>query len=386
MPPSALQLRLEADAAYEACIQDEFRLYPRPLALYRHHFRHSPFAELYKRRRVLLRPEYWPMLHAASALRRHFHRDPMRWHARGHSVHSMLWSLVKHLYCRYPMPHFWLAEWLRDADDTSLSRLQSFALIGQGRSVYSLASQGMLGVHLSRKECHLLSSVHGVWGLGAAIRMVQVLNRGGHRGLGHALGQCAWGEWPATAEHEARRAHAIAWMCRTPGLTVGDIKLVARAVDAFPDLVVRGRSMASIKALVGEREFPRPRLVRAEVQGRHSSPPPPASWSPAVHAPMTFHRSRRQSTVIHELTSTRAIHHEGARLGHCVASYAAAAARGECSLWSLRVGGLSVLTIEVRCGAIGQVRGKLNRSPSASELKLIARWGRHNKLRLPQDC
>lgn len=385
MPPSALQLRLEAEAAYEACIRDEFRVYPRPLALYRHHFRNTPFTELYKRRRVLLRPDYWPMLHAASAQRRHFHRDPMHWNARGHSVPALLWSLVNHLYCRYPMPYFWLAEWLRDPDDTSLSRLQSFALIAQGRSVYSLASQGMLGVLLSRKECHLLSSVHGVWGLGPAIRMVQVLNRGGPRALGHALGRCAWGEWPATARRETRRAHAIAWMCRTPGLTGRDIEFVARAVDAFPDLVVRGRSMASLRALVGAREFPRPRVVQAEVQGRHTSPPPPACWSPTTYASMTFPRSHRQSTVIRELTSTHAVHHEGARLSHCVASYAASAARGECSLWSLRVSGMSMLTIEVRNGAVVQVRGKLNRAPSASEFKLITRWARSNELRIA-DC
>ena len=382
MAPSALTLRLEAEAAYEAYLRDEFRLYPDPVALYRRNFQSSPFGELYKRRRVLLRPEYWPMLHAASAQRRHIIRDPMQWKAQGHSIPKLLWSLLGHLYCRYPMPHFWLAEWLREPDDCSMTRLQSFALLGQGRSVYTLSQQGMLGIALSRKEAHHLTRVHGVWGLGPAIRMAQVLARGGSRKLGLALGRCSWGEWPSTAQREARRSHLIDWLCRQPQLSPRDLDFVTRAVDAFPDLTFAGRTIASVRENVGDRRFPRPRAEPVEARGRHASPPPPQQWDPSSFEPMVFARGRTSGAVIRELHTLTALHHEGARLCHCVASYAASAARGECSLWSLRIGGMSMLTIEVRDAVVRQVRGKCNRPPTSSELKLVSKWAKHNGIRI----
>ncbi len=383
MAPSALQLRLEAEAAYEAYLLDEFRHYPDPIELYRHHFRNTPFVDLHKRRRVLLRPEYWPMLHAAAAQRRHFIRDPMQWKARGHSVPALLWSLVNHLYCRYAMPYYWLAEWMRDQDDVSMSRLQSFALIAQGRSVYTLSRQGMLGLHLSRKECHALGRVHGVWGLGPACRMAQVLARGGTRRLGLALGDCSWGEWPGTPQRELRRGHAITWLCQQPELPRRDLEFVTRAVDAFPNLTFAGRTIGTVREWVGDRRFPRrPRAGGAQARGRHASPPPPVRWRPSHYEPMQFARGRTSGALIRELTSTTALHQEGARLTHCVASYAASAARGECSLWSLRVAGMSLLTIEVRNGSVCQVRGKCNRPPTLTELRLVERWAKHNGLRV----
>lgn len=386
MARSALQLRLEANAAYEASLRDEFRIYPDAVALFRHHFRNTPFRDLYKRRRLLLRQEYWPMLHSASACIRHFVRDPNQWRARGHSVPTLLWSLVRHLYCRYPMPQFWLAEWMRDHEDCSMARLESFALLGQGESVYRLSKDGRLGYDLSRKEAHLLAGSWGVHGLGPAVRMAQTLGRGGSRWLGHQLGRCVWGDWPGRASQEARRSNAVTWLCRQPELTAHDVDFVAQAVDACLDLELTGRTLASVREFVRGRNLARinPRPVGR--RGRHTTPPPPKCWFPSTFRPMVFSRGRTREAEIRELTTLHALHVEGARLSHCVVSYAAAASRGECSIWSMRVAGMSILTIEVRDGVVTQVRGKLNRSPTASERKLVARWARHNTLAFREDC
>ena len=384
MARSALQLRLEADAAYEACLAHEFRHYPDSVDRYRRHFGGGPFEDLYKRRRILLRPEFWPMLNAAAALPRHFHRHPMEWRARGHSVPTLLWSLVNHLYCRYPMPRFWLAEWLRDADDCSMSRLQAFVSIAQGQSTYAMSRQGMLGVELSRKECHALGRVYGVSGLGPAIRLAQVVSRGGSRRLGLALGRCAWGEWPETPTRELRRADLITWLCQQPELEPRDLEFVTRAVDALPDLTFAGRTVASVREHFGHRRLHHPDVVRRNAPARHHRPPPPppSHWKPSGYAPMLFSRGRKRNAMIRELNTLSAVHHEGGRLSHCVASYASSAARGECSLWSLRVSGMSMLTIEVSHGSVCQIRGKCNRPPTASEMKLVGRWAKQNRLRI----
>jgi len=385
MATSALKLRLEAQAAYEDYLLDEFRHYPDAVELYRHQFRNTPFASLYKRRRALLRPELWPMLHAAGALPKLFVRDPMDWKARGHSVPTLLWSLVQHLYCRYPMPYFWLAEWMREPEDVSMTRLRAFARIGQGQSVYFLSREGTLGVHLSLKECHVLGRAYGVWGLGAALRMAQVLARGGTRRLGLALGQ-AWGEWPSSPRIERRRSELVTWLIGQSPVSSRDLDFVVRAVDAFPRLRFAGRTVASLRAHVGDCPVPTPQVADAPRRtGRHVPPPTPGRWDPSGLQPMIFPRGRASGAVIRELNTLTAVHHEGARLSHCVASYAASAARGQCSLWSLRIGGISQLTIEVSGRAVRQVRGKHNRAPTASELRLVKKWAQHNQL-WADDC
>ncbi len=388
MAPSALALRLEARALYESAIEDSLRSYPDAVELYQHHFRGSPFVALYKRRRILLRPSFWPMLHAATAQRRHWIRDPDTWVARGHTVPRLLWSLIDHLYCRYTMPRFWLAEWMRNTEDVSLARLRAFVAIAQGESPYALSRDGRLGYALSRKECHALGRTYGVEGLGPAVRMAQVVARSGTRWLGHALGRSAWGPWPDTEPRETRRSNAIGWLCRQPGLTLDDVNFTVRVVDGIRDLRLQGRTMASLRAHVAERRFARRRRVEAgrhPARGRRIPAPPPSRWEPTALKPLVVTARRQPETSIRELCTLQGVHQEGRRLSHCVASYAGAASRGECSLWSLRVAGLSMVTIEVRNGAVVQIRGQHNRAPTQTEMKLVRAWMRTNELRA-RDC
>jgi hypothetical protein len=63
-----------------------------------------------------------------------------------------------------------------------------------------------------------------------------------------------------------------------------------------------------------------------------------------------------------------------------VSNYVERAQRGECSLWSVRAGGIRVLTVEVRPPLVVQIRGCSNRPPMDAELTILRKWARLNDL------
>lgn len=381
MALSPTKLRVEAAEIYEQCLREELRRAHEPVSLYRERFEGTSFEFLYKRRRAVLRPAFWPYIEVANDVDAEFVRSPDRWHARGYSIPKLVWSLTNHLFCRYRLPYFWLAEWLREEDERSKMRLHAFTQIGRGMSVYKLSKWGILGIVLSRKECHVLQSMHGVWGLGAACRMAQVVTRGGPRTLGHAIARCPWGEWPATPELEARRDRAITWMCGQPGITQAEVDTVAHAVDRWATLDLKGRSLASTRTWIREHrrrrieEAPQPRTQTPQNEEIQS-----LEWPSCGLQPRQAGRRPTDAWSIQELNTLMGLHREGWRMRHCVADYARDASQGACSIWSLRVRGFSVLTLEVRSGRIVQIRGKHNREPSRSEMSLVRRWANDNGL------
>ena len=374
--------RVAAREGYEAALRLQLSSRLTKIELYREYFEHTPFAELYKRRRTLVRPEHWRGLRLALTFQRKWIRDPMTWTARGHSPSALLWSLVRHLHCRYAIAPFWAGEWMRPAE-VSTARLDAFCAIGSGRSYYAASNTGELGILLSRRECHLLSNMHGARDLGAAARLAQVAACGGPRWLGAALSRTAWGGWFAEPGREARRSAAIKWMARQPDLQPADVPIVCRIVDHRRRLDLSGRTVASVRRLAADLPPPRPQARR-----------PPTTPAPAVPAFVRWPASgldplcvrgkgRRAAWEIRELCTSAALASEGHALAHCVGTYTQRASGGVCSIWSLRAHGIPILTIEVVGHAILQIRGRDNRDPSPTELIIVARWARRNGLVLP---
>ncbi len=95
--------------------------------------------------------------------------------------------------------------------------------------------------------------------------------------------------------------------------------------------------------------------------------------------------------TITELLTGRALFLEGQAMRHCVATYAAACARRQTSIWLMQVenqcGRHRVLTIEVNLltRTVCQARGKSNRLPSAAEQLLLGRWASEQGLKLAES-
>lgn len=87
-----------------------------------------------------------------------------------------------------------------------------------------------------------------------------------------------------------------------------------------------------------------------------------------------------------ELVNTIQLNEEGAKMKHCVATYANKCFQGQTSIWSLRKeskGGKNMkrlLTVQVTEMRIVQVRGICNRMATESEKSFLREWARQNSL------
>lgn len=81
----------------------------------------------------------------------------------------------------------------------------------------------------------------------------------------------------------------------------------------------------------------------------------------------------------HQIKTGKELAEEGNRQHHCVSSYGAQCASGQCSIWSSTVRDIvgtvyRALTIEVRGNDIAQARGYANRLPKAEEISVLKEW------------
>jgi hypothetical protein len=155
-----------------------------------------------------------------------------------------------------------------------------------------------------------------------------------------------------------------------------------------PDYSLKGRTAASLLRDVAEWHR---RLGRGgSGPGRH--------WRAAPVRPFrrvdgTEAAGDMRVWTITELVTDRDLALEGQAMRHCVAAYADKCARGQTSIWSLRVetgrGGRRVLTVEVDPArrAVCQARGAANRRPRPAELGVLAAWAAAEGLRVPDpEC
>ena len=88
-----------------------------------------------------------------------------------------------------------------------------------------------------------------------------------------------------------------------------------------------------------------------------------------------------------EILDSKALLDEGRVMRHCVYSYAARIAKGDCAIWTLTLeddaGHWRRLTVEVRPSlrAIVQARGRFNRMPEARDMVALNVWAGRNNLR-----
>jgi hypothetical protein len=222
--------------------------------------------------------------------------------------------------------------------------------------------------------------MHGAQTLEAAARTTQVLARGGPRWLARVLAGGPWGASFDRPAVEARRARAIAWMCRRTELEPAHLPAILHVVDAWPNFSLAGRTVASVLRLVVAPPMPPRRPAHASDTGRLE--PFVRRWGPSGLQPLGDRGRARASWTVTELRNSTQLLCEGRMMRHCVERYDEVAEAGTCSLWSVRARGLPVLTLEVRGDRIVQARGHGNRRPTATELAVVRRWARLNALRL----
>lgn len=139
---------------------------------------------------------------------------------------------------------------------------------------------------------------------------------------------------------------------------------------------LKGRTLSSLLRQMTAWELER---HYEEEMERWSTVPMPASW-PGIPYPDYQLGMAAQKYCITQLTSVKALIEEGIHMHHCVASYAYACSRNECSIWSLRqcdaTGNMErLVTIQLdKAGRVVQTRRAYNAMPKEQEMEMIRRW------------
>lgn len=226
---------------------------------------------------------------------------------------------------------------------------------------------------LTHRERHLLWTLDDPPGhLIAAARRAQVLAAGGGLEVARALEAS---RLIRLQPDEAWWRRAIHWMI--------DVELPAHELQRYTDWlwglarggepVPRRRDLGRVlDAILGweARHLPQPTL-RPDRQG-----------FPEVDLHVEPLELGGHRWTLHQLRTEGALRAEGRAMRHCVASYADAAARGRCSLWSLQRDGARALTLELQRWDVLQARGRRDRPPSKLEWRVLRHWAQTLHLRI----
>ncbi|TYZ14389.1 hypothetical protein FY528_01275 [Hymenobacter lutimineralis] len=383
-PLTAVQAQLGTDCVllpfYEACILNQ----PEEVSQRQ---RKVLLALADQRSELLWRPE---LCQALAAIGKHYpqrRRELADWKPRSRNPFRQLESLVRHLFDQYgDVPAWVLNSWMagRLYEGIDIPRLTLH--LGQGLALRKF--QG-LPLTLTRKLEHHLRQAPANCTFLEALRYAQLADRNALSWLGPVL--------DSRLGREIGRDDSF-W------LTVVDFFRAAPAVDRWrfgpvcdwihqkrsvglpleppqPGFTLKGRSMASVLHQTEQWHRQVARLPPIPEEGVDITAA--TTWEPLAVA--DFNGGGPGKVQITQLRTYRDLLREGWAQRHCVSTYVQACVRGRCGIFSLTVGGVRALTLEVLANrTIVQARGVFNRRMNDEELSWVQRWANENRLLVPK--
>ncbi|HCN76842.1 MAG TPA: hypothetical protein DIT13_06565 [Verrucomicrobiales bacterium] len=327
-------------------------------------------------------------------------RSPVTWSMPAICDEGAVISLTRHLFVHHPVPECLLRTPLIEPgpqDGLGWFPWKWFSwliLLGGGGSVRRAASQmgwwtsGEFMRQLHLAPAHMTPDEGSLW--------AEVRRHGGSEALFQAFHDSDAFNLDPTDVPDAALAgripdwfrermafrrlwqQTLEWMCRhLDELPVEDLSVILTWVSHCHAETGRGRGAAfSFKGrtsasvlraanmhadeVLAAQEFSLGRLISWQGQG----------WDACLTD------AQEINWTVKELVSNRELAEEGRAMRHCVASYARRCESGLCAVFSVRRGGIRVLTVEVGLPQkeILQIRGSCNRAPHVSELEVVNQW------------
>jgi hypothetical protein len=321
-------------------------------------------------------------------------RDPASWRPSSHNAGRQFSSLVRHLLAKYEVPVFMDMVWLRG--DRGSHRFRNwFVHIARGHNIRTAKTPYML----TKMMAHYFVHAPDTATIESALMLADIRAMGGGQRLADALMATRLGQ--RIEADPARRAFWLSvyrFFIANPML---DLRFAGPIVDflAFQKFETQEVMVGPGRAEV--RPPPQPNLTMSrrtpesllrQVEAWHGELRTvrandmrfwKASGVPGF-AMRTGPRDRpeeHEHWAMRELLSGRALIDNGRELKHCVASYSASCARGDCSIWALdyrrghETEAEALLTVEIDAkGVMVQARGLRNRWPTDKEKGVLAAW------------
>ena len=345
--------------------------------------------------------------------RRHadWQRDPEAWQPDTRNAHRQFGSLARHLLTRYAVPSFLDRVWFAGRDAQAQKHQDWFLHIGRGQNIRT----ANIPFPLTKMAAHQFLLAPEDFSLEAAIRWGQIRALGGSENLVRAvIGTRLGRELETLPDHEFWQS-VIHFFVNNPMLDTDWIqpmvdfiyhrKFMPReetspdrqllSLDPIePTFSMKGRAAGALQLRVEEWH----RQLAKETRSSFRQWEPSGIGSYAGFAPDPNTGIAVQWQIV-ELLDSAALKAEGKTMRHCVASYDRSCARGQTSIWSMRIMGVTeetyrnVMTIAVNNAsrAITQAKGRCNKDPGdkrASDRlnyapQLLKQWAVQEKLIVP---
>lgn len=320
------------------------------------------------------------------------------WGPAGEPEGRQFAALAAHLLALYPVPACLVGGWFDPPPGGALPQHGWYKHLGRGGSLRTAG----LPLPVTKAVNHWLYQAPAHLGPVAGVRWAQVRAAGGGDELARAVAATRLGR---VLEHEDFWETAVRFLVRQRTFPTDQVGPV---IDFLQHQKFEWRDGVSAGGVFGPQPPPRPDYA---LKGRTAASVlrdmaawhrqlglghggAGRSWRPAPVRPYrridgTEAAGDMRVWTITELRTDRDLFLEGQAMRHCVAAYADRCARGQTSVWSLRVetgrGGRRALTIELDWAGrvVRQARGTANRRPRPAELDLLAAWAAAEGLRVP---
>ena len=317
------------------------------------------------------------------------------WKVPGYNAQRQMQSLLRHLFCLYPMPVWFDSAWTSKVDCPTWRRW--YVQVGQGASLRSMPE---VPIAMTKRMMHFAMLAPNEYDVAQAIRWGQVRGMGGTAAVAAAVVAASA---IFTAEQEPFWATVIQFMAAHPMLDphqVGPIIDYIRSRKFVPgeQMVVEGRVVGgviaepnfSMKGRTAEsllRQVERWHRELARVPRGSKS----RTWRPCgIEGMQRVEGTEPKVRIIsiRELCSSAELMEEGRQLKHCVYSYTESCESGRRAIFSLRVdegrGEERLITLEVavKLRQIVQARGRYNRAATLVEQRIVRGWAVQSRLEI----
>ena len=306
------------------------------------------------------------------------------WRPRRKSNRAIIWDLIQHLYCKYPVAKWWRHE----AQNPRGMYQHIFLEVGAGESLYKIAKRRLhITPVLTKKMCHsILTEKKFDLGLVAQVRYAQFMHCGGSPWMAQQFFNSRMGEFSSDLLEDFKFT-VIQWLCNrlNPRPEMFQDSTVRDLVDYFlycynedRSYSVKGRTLHSA---MGAMALWHDQLAVSKGQGKFEP-----CGLPEFILGKKNELDEEDIWTITEILTGKELAREGRHMHHCVYSYKHGIQQKLSSIWSLQKNGHRVATIQVRNQgpSIVQVRGKYNKEIKGLPANIIYQWARDNLINVSQ--
>lgn len=300
-----------------------------------------------------------------------------QWSPSSKNIYKQFSQLLRHLFTPYAMPVFLDSAWFT----LHPHAISWFLDIASGKNIRKSEN---LPVVLTKMQAHEFLQAPDTYDIFQALRYGQIMGMSEDKRLVEAVLEKPFG---TTFEHDDFWVEVIRFFINNPMLDRREFSPLVDYINAVkfapnaehPGFSMKGRNPETLLTQVEQWH----NKVSKE-RGKNYM-----EWKPVGLGGFTKEEKSRNefnNWSIEELLNSTKLFEEGRVLSHCVSSYKYSAAKGQCSIWSLKLNDQKAITIEVNTSSqsIVQARGKLNRLPNSKEIQIIREWA--NKEGLAINC